>query len=149
MQVNRRTYYSLVLLIVFSMNTLVSFACSASNLFHELHHHNTAASKAHHHEGQSSHVHDHSGNHHSDGDDRQDGNSDCCSNSVVEIQKVEKSVSRNIVAPSIVEVTSFFPAYSALLSLQGNESPSYPRHIRWRIPATIQDLRIKIQSFQI
>ena len=68
MKVTKGTYFkALLLLIAFGMGTVVSFACSLSDLFHEFHHHNSPATKAHKHKDQNEHIHDHSGSHHDDG----------------------------------------------------------------------------------
>ncbi len=74
---------------------------------------------------------------------------DCCSKSVIEIEKAEKAVSRTIEAPHAIFVTSLFAAYSELFSLTAIDKVSLTHIVRWRLPATIQDLRIVIQSFQI
>ncbi len=158
MQATKRTYYKAFLLFAaFSLNTVVSFACSFSNLFHGMHHHKAAATT----------EHKHSGNHHSKGenaehhhgsqaehqhDDHSSKDSkddDCCSKSVVEIEKAEKAVSKTIEAPNAIFVTSFLSSYSQLFLLSTTGNTSFTHYVRWRLPATIQDLRIVIQSFQI
>ncbi len=159
MQATKRTYYKAFLLFAaFSLNTVVSFACSFSNLFHGIHHHETAAA--------STAEHEHSGNHHAaaqkdthEHDDQQehkhgtdssdDSKDDCCSRSVVEIEKAEKAVSRSIEAPHAIFIASFFATYSSLFQIDIIQNTRIPTNIRWRLPATIQDLRIVIQSFQI
>lgn len=150
-------YKAWLLLIVFSLNTVVSFACSLNGFFHSLHHSNAAPSKQHDHS--SAHGHGHGKEHHPAGNahhqqenpgSTESSNDDCCSRFVVEVEKTEKSVSRSIGAPDAVFLTSFiasFPSLFSLLPLQ--ENTSYPPYVRWRLPSTIQDLRIVIQSFQI
>lgn len=142
---------AMFLLIVFSLNTVVSFACSLGGFFHTLHH-ATASVKEHngHHPPKEEHQHhDHSTSHHdSQPSEKEDDN--CCSKNVIAIEKAEKAVSRTIQAPDAVFLTSFLTAYSSLFSsLPAEESTAYPPIVRWRLPATIQDLRIVIQSFQI
>ncbi|HVG41557.1 MAG TPA: hypothetical protein VM888_08085 [Chitinophagaceae bacterium] len=126
----------------------MSFACSFSTLFHSFHH-NSPADKAHQHVDQKKHVHDHAGNHHSSSAPKEEKKNDCCSDSVVKMQKVEKMVSRGIEAPNIVFLSCFVTVYSVISSIKLEENKLFPDNVRWRLPATIQDLRIVIQSFQI
>jgi hypothetical protein len=157
MSFTKRTYFkALFLAIVFSLNTVVSFACSFSPLFHGMHHHkaDVATDKhsgnphsqgetaEHHHGSKAEHQHDD----HSSKDSKDD---DCCSEFVVEIEKAEKAVSKTIEAPNAIFATSFLSSYSQLFLLSTTGDTSFPHYVRWRLPATIQDLRIVIQSFQI
>ena len=150
MKVKNRTYYkALVLLVAFSLSTVVSFACSVSSLFHELHHHNSSAKSHHVHNHGVKHTHSHTAHHHGS-DKPEEKKEDCCSGNVLQLQKTEKAVSRSIEAPNAVFAMSVFTAYASLLTLQQPEEKAFlPHHFRWRLPATIQDLRIVIQSFQI
>lgn len=158
MVVSKRTYFkAMLLLTVFSLNSVVSFACSFSSLFHGMHHHNTFATTSQEHEGNTqhshhdvAHSHDASGDHHHGTDDTA-GNSedDCCSESVVQIEKTDKSVSNNIQAPDPLFTTAFFATYTTLLNIIGQQKTLIPTYVRWRVPATIEDIRIVIQSFQI
>lgn len=158
MVASKRTYYkALFLLIVFSLNTVVSFACSFSSMFHGIHHHDTSATADHHHEGSAPHSHSdtgHSheslGDHHHDSKDA-DANAkdDCCSESVVQIEKSDKSLSANIQAPDPLFTTAFLATYTTFLNFSGQQKTLIPTYVRWRVPATIQDIRIVIQSFQI
>lgn len=158
MTVTKRTYYkALLLAIVFSLNTVVSFACSFSNLFHGMHHHKAAAPTEHKHSGnhhskveKAEHHHDSKAEHkHDDHSSKDSKDDDCCSKSVAEIEKAEKAVSKTIEAPNAIFVTSFFAAYSHLFPLSTTSNTSFTHYVRWRLTATIQDLRIVIQSFQI
>jgi hypothetical protein len=143
---------ALFLLVVFSLNTLVSFACSLGGFFHSFHH--SASSSAV--EGQHGHHphkegHQHHGNaSHYDSKPSEKPDDDCCSKNLVTIEKVEKAISRTIQAPEATFLASFLTAFSSLFALlPAEESLPSPDSVRWRIPATIQDLRIVIQSFQI
>ena len=157
MTVTKRTYYkALLLLTVFSLNTVVSFACSFSDLFHGFHHHKISATSEHkhsgsHHSESETPKHDHSSQseHKHNNNSSKDSKDDCCSKSVIEIDKVEKAVSRTIEAPHAIFVTSLFAAYSEIFSLSAIDKVFLTHIVRWRLPATIQDLRIVIQSFQI
>ncbi|MFN2439812.1 MAG: hypothetical protein ABR503_11485 [Chitinophagaceae bacterium] len=159
MALTKSTYYkALVLLIVFSLNTVVSFACSFSNLFHGFHHHKSSAttvehkhSGSHHdsHDQKNKHDHGIQAEHKHDSGSSKNAKDDCCSASLVEIEKVEKALSRTIEAPHVIFVTSLFTVYTKLFSLPTIEKVFHPDNIRWRFPATIQDIRIAIQSLQI
>jgi hypothetical protein len=166
MKDNKGTYYKALLLLgVFSLNTLVSFACSFSIYFHSFHHHNSPspasegqAEKGHPHHGVDSkhdHSHGHDAHQHGNGTehhspDKEIPKDDCCSSSTVQVEKLEKSVSRSIEAPNAVFLTLFLTVYASLyLPELPVNSTSIPSYIRWRFPATIQNLRIVIQSFQI
>ena len=147
--VTKGTYYkALLLVVVFGLNTVVSFACSFSNLFHQLHHHNSPATREHHHKGNKKHEHEHSGNHHDSSGQKEEENKDCCFDSAI-LQKLEKSVSRSIEAPSAVFTTSFISLFPDLEILQQDRESSRTDKFRWRPLETIPDLRIVIQSFQI
>lgn len=147
-----RTYYkALLLLLVFSSNTAISFACSYSSFFHSLHHHQKSSTTAHQH-ADKNHKHDHSGNHHAASNDDGEQKENCCSTVVVHFQKAEKAISRNIDAPDASFIHFFSPdyilSYAHLFPLVLVQNLSV-HQIRWRPPATIHDLRIVIQSFQI
>lgn len=154
---NKTYYKALLLLSAFSLNTVVSFACSFSGLFHGFHHHETTQASedkqagGHHHAEGKAHKHSHdtqSGHSHDSGTSKE-SKDDCCSGDVVQIQKVEKAVSRSIEAPQAIFLTSFFTAYISTFSLQTAEKILLPPDSRWRVTTTIQNLRIVIQSFQI
>lgn len=165
MRISKRTYYkALLLLLVFSLNTVVSFACSFGGVVHNLHHRGSIAVEHKHsstgkHDHGTTHKHDHGTAHkHDDGnraehdhetDSSGDKKDDCCSDEVTELQKLDKSVSRSIEAPHLSFTTLFIASYSELFSFQDGKQDYQPHKIRWRFPATIQDLRIVIQSFQI
>ena len=156
MALSTRTYFkAMILIIVFSLNTVVSFACSFSSMFHGFHHHNSSSTASHqednhhtHHD--TAHSHETSGDHHHKNDQTAgDSKDDCCSASVVQIEKSDKSVSNHIQTPNPIFTTAFIATYTTLLNLLGHQKTLVPTYVRWRVPATIQDIRIVIQSFQI
>jgi hypothetical protein len=159
MTVAKRTYYkALPLLIIFSLNTVVSFACSFSSLFHGFHHQNSSSTtiehkhSANHHDPQGEkkkHDHGDQPNHKHDSGSSSNSKDDCCSSAVVQIEKLEKAVSRTIEAPHAIFVASLFAVYEKLSFLSGLKNTFFPDHVRWRFSATIPDIRIAIQSFQI
>ncbi len=158
MQFDKTKYFkALFLLLVFSMNSVMSFACSFSNLFHSFHHHKVEApiehqhAGNHHHNKSEGHKHEHNNvaEHHHDNDSQKPGDDDCCSNKVIQIEKVEKAISRTIAAPEAISHTSLFVYCTQLNVLPQPDADLLQHAIRWRHPTTIPDLRIVIQSFQI
>jgi hypothetical protein len=150
MTVKKRTYFkALLLVIVFSLNTVISFACSFSSLFHGVHHHNSSVAAPDKHNGSVAHTHNHEAQPHKKTDSKEEQKGDCCSTSIVEVEKTDKSVSRTIEAPDTLFLAAFIATYSSLLDYFTVERTVKPHWDRWRPPATIQDIRIVIQSFQI
>jgi ABC-type nickel/cobalt efflux system permease component RcnA len=145
----KRTYSkAILLLIVFSMNTVVSFACSFSTLFHQSHHNNTNVQSDHHHNEPAQEDEHAEHQHDPKTTDKKDVH-DCCSESVLAIEQMEKSVSKTIEAPDVLFLTVLLASYSSAFPLSTTLKVVLPCHDRWRVPTTIQDLRIVIQSFQI
>ena len=152
MKTRIRTYYkAFFLLLLFSSNTMISFACSYSSLFHSSHHHKTQSQSSHQHKDQQ-HKHDHSGSHHQPADQKEGPTENCCSTAVIKLQKVDKEISRVIDAPSGTHTFAFLPVglFQDAEWLPATSTHQRSFHaIRWRFPTTIQNLRIVIQSFQI
>lgn len=155
---SKRTYCkALVLLIVFSTSSVVSFACSLGGFFHSLHHRSSTEAPSpqnhhgEHHKQDKGHHHEHGETkHHDHTDDNVPVKDECCSETVAETEKLDKSVSRTIEAPKAIFLTSFLFAYSPIYyTLTVNTTDFNPQFVRWRTPTTIPDLRIAIQSFQI
>jgi hypothetical protein len=139
------TYIKAVLLfIVFSLNTVVGSACSLSKVFHQAHHHEEVATHSH---GESvTHQHDHSGSHH----EATEESEECCSKFSVAFNQLDKSVAQHFaVAILTLPVQSFTDLYNTVLLLGRQDDTTVVAFARWRLPATIQDLRIVMQSFQI
>jgi hypothetical protein len=147
------TIKAFILLLVFCFNTIVAFACSTSGTFHRFHHQNKSQGDS------KKHRPDHHQGHHDDADQRSenhnhtkdtdDGDDNCCSKSAVSFQKVDKSPSRTIEAPSSGFVSALLVTYLSTTAAVFQESCVFRRQVRWRSSATIPDLRIVIQSFQI
>ena len=156
---NRRTYFkALFLLTVFSLNTVVGFACSQIGLFHSSHHHPKEAKTHNHSEKVDNHSHGHkhdhnhgSGHHHQGKDNPDTKKDDCCSGKTVSFEKLEKLVSSKVDSPITPSfITLFFTSFtSAWTLLQSEEVLKIPYNLRWRPLETIPDLRTVIQSFQI
>ena len=143
---------ALVLLIVFTLNTVVAFACSLGGYFHSLHHRSHSMQhevlENHHSEDHSHDANTASHEHHESAPDKK--MEDCCSKNVVEFEKIDKSVSRTVEVPISIFVTSFFYNFYTPYSLLFVRDKTFlNNHVRRRSTSTIPDLRIVIQSFQI
>jgi hypothetical protein len=138
---------SAFLLIIFSLNIFVGFACAVGidMDFNSAHHHKEAIVKAHVHAPGVKHHHEKPKHKHTD----KKGKDDCCNDRVVKISQADKAIPQNAKLLSPV----FFTAFSAVFY---NINISYPSQaytsnkyfVRGNHPP-ISDIRIAIQSFQI
>ena len=154
MKPTKGTYLkALLLLVVFGMSTMVSFACSFSSLFHSFHHQRSASLPEHsrsHQHPDANHTHDHDGPGSQPHDPIPGSADDCCAKYVVVIEKADKSITRTLELSNAFSQVPFIVAYtSSFTTLPIETKKLFPENIRRRAPATIQDLRIVIQSFQI
>lgn len=135
------------LLIIFSFNMMVGFACAVGvdMGFNTTHHHDEEATevhvhvdgKKHHHEKQE-HKHTHS--------NKKD---DCCNDKVLKISKSDKALPQTAKLLNPVFFTALIATYYNIditYPLQVNTSSKY--FVRQHHPP-IPDIRIAIQSFQI
>ena len=139
-----RHIIALSLVVVFSLNTMISTACAASSLFHTFHHHEVSDEQVTHH----SHEHDGS---HEHTDQQEKSKEDCCAKSVVQFYQLDKYVSQALSLPLVHVIFSSF-IYTPGVIIPGtgiSHQPLTDHNRRWRHSATIPDLRIVIQSFQI
>lgn len=139
-----------LLLLVFSLNTLIGFACSIGidMSFNTAHHHEAelANNDSHHHNDNARHHHDEADtDHHS-----KDAKDNCCKDKVVKIAQLDKSVPQslnNIIQP--VFFTAFVASFFDIdISFVSKAIPSVKYFVRSHHPP-IHDIRIAIQSFQI
>ncbi|WP_345256787.1 hypothetical protein [Flaviaesturariibacter amylovorans] len=168
MKQKHKTYWkAFFLLLVFSLNTVVSFACSLGGVFHQLHHqsatsahqhptgHSHEHSKGHSHSHKQAHAggnqHDHSGAHKHDhtSSSKSAAADECCSDAVVKLEKTDKATTTVIKVPAPALEDVFLGSLAFFLQSVQAPKSIFPQHYRWRPPGTIQDLRIAIQSFQI
>jgi hypothetical protein len=139
------------LLIVFSLNMVIGFAC-AMGLdmgFNHKHHHdgdNTKIRKNSHHQDQS-HHHDEADN---DCHKSKNDKDNCCNNGILKFSQVDKSLPQALNFPVnpllFVAFVSSYYNIDALLTSQAAKSIKY--FVRSHHPP-IPDIRIGIQSFQI
>jgi hypothetical protein len=164
---NRRKYKIIAafLLTVFSLNTVVGFACSVGidMGYNSKHHHDEETTIAteivvHVHKDGKEHIHyekknghDHGKSHHdhlnkdAKSNDEKDN---CCNDEVLQIQQLDKSVpqSLNIIHP--VFLIAFFDAFYNVPLPSFDIVKDIKQFVRSYHPP-ISDIRIEIQSFQI
>ncbi len=145
------------LIIVFSLNTIIGFACAIGidMGFNTTHHHGnetTAATvhihkdgKKHFHHKEAAKHHDEVSNHHK----AKDTKDNCCNDKVIKITQLDKSVPQYIGALNPVFFTTFVSSFYYFDILYTSQlSPSIKYFVRSHHPP-IPDIRIAIQSFQI
>lgn len=140
-----------LLLLVFSLNTLLGFACSLGlQMGYNEHHHDAEVAAptshtAHHEHGSDQKHHEDKKQHHPDNESSDD---DCCSNGVTSFNLISKTI------PHQVElVPHFFTAFTFTWFNSGifpyiNVTKNIKPFVRSHHPP-IPDIRIAIQSFQI
>ncbi len=139
-------------MLVFSLNTLLGFACSLGlQMGYNDHHHETEVATAvthtdHHEHGSNQKHHEDKKQHHSENENSDD---DCCSNGVTSFNLSNKMV------PHQVQLVHpfFFTAFTATWFNSGifpynNVTKNIKPFVRSHHPP-IPDIRIAIQSFQI
>jgi hypothetical protein len=136
-----------VLLIVFSLNTVIGFACAMGlDMGFNSHHHegNAIENESIHHD--KSHQHNEADIHHHQSNNEKDN---CCNDGVMKFQKVDKAIpiSSINVAP-LVFFTAFLTSFYHIDILSSNRISTIKYFVRSHHPP-IPDIRIAIQSFQI
>ena len=137
-----------LLLIVFSLNTIIGFACAVGiNMGFNSHHHNEEATEiaVHVHADGKKHEHHNKGHHHKTKDEKDN----CCNDKVTKFSQLDKSVPISATDITTIFFTTFISTFfniDILFSSQQNVSIKY--FVRSHHPP-IQDIRIAIQSFQI
>ena len=134
------------LLIIFSLNMFVGFACAigVDIGFNTTHHHEEttevhvhADGKKHHHE-EAKHKHSH-----------KNEKDDCCNDKVVKLSQADKAVPQASKLLSPVFFTAFVATYSNInISYPSQVNTCNKYFVRGHHPP-IPDIRIAIQSFQI
>ena len=160
---------ALILLVVFSLNTIVGLACAAGFNFQtqKSHDHGANASdKAHQHGNAKVHSHHHgdiSGHHSHDKavpahdhtaslKHEQPAEDDCCADEIVKLSSLDKVINKASQNNIPVQLGVVYLISDFLLSIPGNAAALVtlkPPLLRSWPLATHTDLRIAIQSFQI
>ena len=136
------------LLLVFSLNTIVGFACSVGvdMGFNSTHHHDeeTIVEKDAHHD--TSHHHDEADNHHKS----KNGKDNCCNDKVTKFSQLDKAVPQSLNAViNPIFFTAFVSSFYNIDVLTASKAPSNIKPFVRSSPPTIPDIRVAIQSFQI
>jgi hypothetical protein len=149
---------ALLLLMVFSLNTVTGFACSIGlNMGYNSKHHDHQAVKPHNdskpHSHGALHKHKHKQSHGAASGARFNNvkyGDDCCANDVTSFIKLDKLVAaNNLLLQTPIFLLAFTSSYFA--NIGSTETPlkrKFPHLRRWR-PPNDTDIRIAIQSFQI
>ena len=136
------------LLIVFSLNTVIGFACAIGmNMGFNSHHHEESAVEAtenHHHD--KSHHHGEADIHHHQTNNNKDN---CCNDGVMKFQQVDKNIATSFSLINPLFFTSFLASYYNIDILSSNNRISEIKYFVRSHHPPIPDIRIAIQSFQI
>ena len=147
-----------LLITVFSLNTVMGFACSMGiDMGYNKSHHSEEATevsvhvhadaKKHHHENErkKSHHHESAVNHH----DKKEGSKkdDCCTHEIIKFQQLDKNLAAKIGInmPVFVSISTAFFGIDNFKFVQS----SSPKYIASYFHPPPTDIRIAIQSFQI
>ncbi|MBN9349308.1 MAG: hypothetical protein J0H55_01370 [Chitinophagaceae bacterium] len=136
------------LLIVFSLNTVIGFACAVGldMGFNSHHHEESAIEVSENHHQDKSHHHDEADVHHHQTNNDKDN---CCNNEVMKFQQVDKAVASSITLISPVFFISFLASFYNIDILSSNNRISTIKYFVRRHHPPIPDIRVAIQSFQI
>jgi hypothetical protein len=143
------------LLMVFSLNTIIGFACAVGlDMGFNSHHHEQEVAEApvhvhasgeeHHHNNKAKEHHDENvKDHHANDKDN------CCNDEVMKFQQVDKNVATSFSLINPVFFTSFLASVYNIDILSSNNRISDIKYFVRRHQPPIPDIRIAIQSFQI
>ncbi len=135
------------LLIIFSFNMMVGFACAVGvdMGFNTTHHHDEEATEVHVHANGRKHHHEEAEHKHS----HKDGKDDCCNDKVLKIAQADKAVPQTAKLLSPIFFTVFVATfYNINITYPSQVITSTKYFVRGHHPP-ILDIRIAIQSFQI
>jgi hypothetical protein len=145
-----------ILLIVFSLNTIIGFACSVGlDMGFNSHHHEEEVTEAavHMHSDGKKHLHHNEArDHHSDKVKAHHEKSDkdnCCNDEVTKIAQQDKAIAPSISIISPVFFTALISTFYNEDALLSNGADSHIRYLVRRHHPPIPDIRLAIQSFQI
>ena len=147
------------LMIVFSLNTIIGFACAVGiNMgFNTSHHHEEEETEAviHIHKDGKKHVHQEAAKHHDEVDkdndhDKKDSNDNCCNDKVIKFNEVDKSSSHSFNAGvNRIFFTTFLASFYNLNIFYKSYINTGSKYFVRSYHPPIPDIRIAIQSFQI
>ncbi len=137
------------LLILFSLNTIIGFACSVGlDMGFNSHHHEEEVSNI------PVHVHSHNdaNDHHDENvkDHHQSNDKDnCCNDHVTKIAQQDKAIAQSISIISPIFFTALISSFYNIDILLSNGADSHIKYFVRSDHPPIPDIRIAIQSFQI
>ena len=137
------------LIIVFSLNTVIGFACAVGlDMGFNTHHHNCheiVILTTSHHQDTSHHNSEANNDHHKS----KDGKDNCCNDQVMKFSQLDKSVPQSLNVINPIFLTAFVSTWYGIDVLNiSNVHTSIKYFVRSYHPP-IPDIRIVIQSFQI
>lgn len=139
------------LFLVFSLNTIIGFACSVGldMGFNSTHHHEEATkTSVHVHADGKKHVHHDAAD--NDHHKSKDGKDNCCNDKVTKISQLDKAIPQPLSAVvNPIFVTAFVSSFCHIDVLYSLNATSRIKPFVRSTPPTIPDIRIAIQSFQI
>lgn len=144
------------LLIAFSLNTIIGFACAVGlDMGFNSHHHEEevtdtpvhvhADGKKHQHHNEAKGHHGEAVKDHHSSNDKDN----CCNDGVMKFQQVDKNIATSFSLISPVSFTSFVASFYHIDLLSSNNRISTIKYFVRRHHSPIPDIRIAIQSFQI
>ncbi len=146
------------LMIVFSLNTIIGFACAVGidMGFNTTHHHDEKATevsvhvhadgKKHIHHNEAGKHHNEASNHHNSKDDKEN----CCNEKVMKFEQLDKSLPQS--SKSAANPLFFIALVSSFYNIDVLFTSQVTPHIKYFVRGyhpPISDIRIAIQSFQI
>lgn len=138
---------ALILIIVFGLNTVVSFACAVGldMAFNSKHHHSEGAVKEHGNEDGKNHQHSASAHSHHQTDKKDN----CCTDKSAQLSQAEKLVPQSYYNINPIFTSVIIGSYYSAESLFTSKIKSNTRYFTRSYHPPIPDIRIAIQSFQI
>ena len=137
-----------ILLIVFSLNTIIGFACAVGlDMGFNSHHNEEEVNKAtvHVHADGKRHLHNVEATDHHETSDKDN----CCNDQVAKIIQQDKAIAPSINIISPVFFTALISSFWNVDALLSNGADSHIKYLVRRHHPPIPDIRIAIQSFQI
>jgi hypothetical protein len=145
------------LLIVFSLNTIIGFACAIGlDMGFNSHHHEEELSDVPvhmHSDGKQHQHHTEIKSHHQEADDllhkTTSDEDNCCHDKVTQISQQDKAIAHSISITSPVFFTALISSFYNIDALLSNGADSHVKYLVRRHHPPIPDIRVAIQSFQI
>ena len=130
------------LMIVFSMNMIIGFACAIGiDMFFNTSHHEETEITA----GEGSHHHDEADKDHKS----KDSKDNCCNDQVIKFSRVDKSLSHGFAGLSAIFFTTLVSSFYNIDILHTFKASANIKYFVLGYHPPIPDIRIAIRSFQI